>query len=226
MHFPAKVGPGEGIDLSINLVAPYAAGNYRGYWLLRDASGIVFGLGKQGDGFYADIRVTSTTLSVPVDLAEIYCSAEWTNGVNNLACPGKDGDGDGFVLRFKNPVLESGYVDDELALLTNPQLVNNGMIRGKFPIIRVESGYRFSAVIGCTHKATGCDVTFQLDYQVAGGSISTLQSWHEIYDEKFVSVNADLSSLAGKDVRLILTILSNGSPSNDRALWLAPRIQK
>jgi hypothetical protein len=90
----------------------------------------------------------------------------------------------------------------------------------------VENGYHFSAVIGCAHKANNCDVNFQLDYQIGSGSINTLKTWHEVYDEQFRSVDVDLSSLAGKDVKFILTVLSNGPSNNDRAQWLAPRISK
>ena len=39
-------------------------------------------------------------------------------------------------------------------------------------------------------------------------------------------MDADLSSLAGKDVKFILTIQANGSSSQDRAQWLVPKIVK
>lgn len=226
VDFTGNVAPGQTVDLSVNLVAPGNPGHYKGNWKLKDASGVLFGLGKQDAPFYVDIKVETTAGGLPFDMVKMMCSAEWTSGAGKLPCPGKDNDSAGFVLRIDNPVLESGYVDNEPVLLTHPQMVNDGVIRGKYPAIRVENGYRFSSVIGCANKATGCDVNFQLDYQIGNGSITTLVTWHEIYDEKFAPVSVDLSSLAGKDVRFILTVLSNGSPTNDRAQWLAPKISK
>jgi hypothetical protein len=37
-------------------------------------------------------------------------------------------------------------------------------------------------------------------------------------------VDVDLSSLEGEDVQLILTVLANGSPEDDLAFWLVPRV--
>jgi hypothetical protein len=105
-------------------------------------------------------------------------------------------------------------------------MVADSIIRGKFPAIRVNDGYKFSSVIGCAYKANNCDVKFQLDYQIGNGSIETLKTWHEVYDEQFRPVTVDLGSLAGKDVKFILTVTSNGPSNQDRALWLAPMISK
>jgi hypothetical protein len=41
----ANVRPGESIDLSITLTSPANEGNYTGNWALRNASGLVFGVG-------------------------------------------------------------------------------------------------------------------------------------------------------------------------------------
>ncbi len=53
-----------------------------------------------------------------------------------------------------------------------------------------------------------------------------MNSWREVYEGQYRTVNVDLSSLAGNDVKFILTVLANGSANADRALWLAPRINK
>ena len=37
--------PGADADISINLIAPFATGKYKGYWLLRDITGKDFGTG-------------------------------------------------------------------------------------------------------------------------------------------------------------------------------------
>lgn len=122
--------------------------------------------------------------------------------------------------------METDQVDDEPGLITNPQIVNDGVIRGKYPAFRVETGYHFKALIGCAYNAKTCDVRFQLDYQIGDGSIQTLATWAETYDGLTNKIDVDLSSLAGKDVKFILTVFANGASNNDRALWLAPRIVK
>lgn len=226
VDMPGNVNPGQEIDISVDLTAPSSEGTYRGNWKLRDSAGKVFGLGPTSAAFYVDIKVSTPVSKYPLDFAAKMCSAEWTSGAGSLPCPGADNDSRGYVQRIDKPQLETGYIDDEPALLTVPQMISDGVIRGKYPSIRVESGHHFMSIIGCGYKATGCNVKFQLDYQIGNGSYQTLAVWGEAYDEKINPVDVDLSSLAGKDVKFILTILANGSSTNNRALWLAPRILK
>lgn len=226
VDLPGNVLPGQVIDLSVSMTAPNSPGSYRGNWKLRDSSGNLFGVGKAGVSFYVDIKVSSPSASIPYDMASLYCTAEWSAGDTRLPCPGTDNDSRGFVMRIDKPTLESGYVDDEPVLLTHPQMITDGVIRGKFPAIRVENGYHFNSTIGCAYRAEKCDVKFRLDYQIGSDSIQTLGTWHEVYEGKFRLIDVDLSSLAGKDVKFILTILSNGSPADDRAQWLKPQIVK
>lgn len=223
---PGNVAPGQVIDLTIALTAPGNDGFFRGFWRLRDASGTLFGIGRKSGSFYVDIQVQSPRSSYPFDFAASYCSAEWTSGAGRLPCQGPSDDSRGSVQRIAKPILENGYQDDEPALRMQPQMINDGIIRGRFPAFRVENGHFFVAVIGCANKANNCDVTFQLGYQIGNGSIETLASWHEVYDEQYRPVEFDLSGLRGNDVNLILTIQANGSSSQDVALWLAPRVIK
>ncbi len=52
------VGPGETIELSITLTAPTEPGNYRGEWKLRNANGVLFGIGVEADDpFWVQIVV-------------------------------------------------------------------------------------------------------------------------------------------------------------------------
>jgi hypothetical protein len=223
---PANVAPGEVIDLTVSLTAPARDGFYRGFWRLRDASGTLFGVGRKSASFYVDIQVQSPRSQYPLDFAASYCSAEWTSGAGRLPCQGPSDDSRGSVQRIDKPTLENGYVDDEPVLRMRPQMITDGVIRGRYPAFRVENGHYFVTVIGCANKATACDVNFQLSYQIGNGSIETLVTWHEVYDEQYRPVEYDLSGLAGNDVTLILTIQANGSPNQDIAQWLAPRVVK
>jgi hypothetical protein len=120
--------------------------------------------------------------------------------------------------------MESGKTEDEAGLLTVPKDTNNGTIRGKFPAFRVRDGDRFQALINCQHKSYSCNVLFRLDYQIDGGDIKTLGQWNEVYEGQYFPVDIDLSSFAGQNVKFILVVTANGSPKQDNALWVAPRI--
>lgn len=220
----ANVAPGDVIDLAVNFKAPSDEGTYRSNWKLQNGSGSWFGIGTNNATIYTEVKVKQGAVVNGVDFAAQMCAAVWTSGAGTLSCPGSDGDAKGYVLRLSNPVLESGSTDDEAALLTVPQAVSDGVIRGKFPGYTVKDGDKFKAVIGCAYQAEQCDVKFQLDYQIGTDSIQTLITWNEKYDQKFNSVEVDLSSLAGKQVNFILTVFANGVMQQDRAQWLAPRI--
>jgi hypothetical protein len=228
LNLPGNVAPGQTIDISIDLTAPATDGSYRGNFKLRNAAGVVFGTGSSGTSvFYVLIKVvTPTSTNGGYSFVDNFCSADWSSAAGSIACTAKDGDANGFVIRVANPNLETGAVDDEPGLITAPQLINDGVIRGKYPPLAVQNGDVFKTIVGCEYKATNCNVKFQLDYQVDNGSIQTLASWDETYDGKFTVVTQDLSSLAGKNVRFILTVLAKGSASGDRALWLKPRIER
>ncbi len=219
-----NVAPGETIDISITFTAPTTEGKYRSNWKLRAPDGTEFGLGSRNSAFYVDIEVKSGTSAYPFDFVLMVCSAEWSSGAGTLPCPGTDGDAKGFVLVQQKPQLESGVTDDEPALITQPQAITDGTLRGKFPGYKVQTGDKFKAIIGCSYNFKSCDMRFQLDYQIGTDPIQTLAYWNEVYDETFHSVEVDLSPLNGKTVRFILTVLANGEMKQDRGIWLAPRI--
>lgn len=220
-----SVAPGQTVDVSVVLRAPGQPGSYRGYWRMRNAAGVLFGVGSSNGTFYVDIKATPVSASTSgYDFASNYCLAEWTGNDKAIPCLGKDGDTEGFVLYKDRPVLESGYVDDEPGLLTNPPRTQDGVIRGKYPAYTVKAGDRFAAIINCENNAKTCNVRFQLDYQIDTGAIQNLASWNEAYEGMFTQANVDLTALAGKNVRFILTVYANGASDGDRALWLAPKI--
>jgi hypothetical protein len=50
------VAPGETADIDVNLVSPQASGNYRGYWIMRNAAGELFDI-----AVWVDINVVGGT---------------------------------------------------------------------------------------------------------------------------------------------------------------------
>jgi hypothetical protein len=51
------VAPGQTVQIAIDMIAPTQAGRYVGYWLLRNAEGVNFGIGSSTGTFYVDISV-------------------------------------------------------------------------------------------------------------------------------------------------------------------------
>lgn len=224
VRLPVAVAPGQMVDLSVNLVAPRTIGHYRGLWKLSNPWGVQFGIGPNGnDPFWVDINVADNS-TVIFDFVANAPYALWKSGAGPLPFPGTPGDPRGYALRLDAPHLESDTVDVEPGLLTVPQNRFFGYIQAIYPEFLVQSGDYFQSLVNCEFGATGCYVTFRLEYMTSNGLTRTLWSWVENYEGRFYRANVDLSRLAGQRVRFILTILSNGFANGDRAIWGAPRI--
>ena len=225
---PASVAPGATVDVSVDMTAPATAAKYRGNWQLKNASGVLFGIGSKANGvFWVEIVVSSGgTSGVAYNFADKACDAVWTSGAGTLACPGTDGDAKGFVLKQANPKLENGVADSNPGLLVMPQAVTDGFIQGVYPAFRVQSGDKFQATVSCEGGATSCYVQYRLDYQIGGGAVKTFWTFREKYEGQYYRANLDLSSLAGQDVKFILYVSAYGSPTGDRALWGNPLIYR
>ncbi|HLA06978.1 MAG TPA: NBR1-Ig-like domain-containing protein [Anaerolineales bacterium] len=249
--FPKNVAVGETVDISINLTAPNNPDSYRGFWMFKNANGALFGIGAQANKpWWVDIRVSGPTVTpsgptktptatptpgptiTPIagsvyDFAANACSGTWFTGAGQLPCPGTDGDAKGFVLKVSNPKLETGATESRPGILAFPQNVQNGYIQGFFPPFKVQNGDRFRSLINCEGGATNCYVAFRLDYQ--SGSDPILPYWGpflERYEGQAYNIDIDLSQLAGKDVKFILTTLAAGTASGDRSLWVGPHIYR
>lgn len=162
-----------------------------------------------------------TVLDFTADL----CAARWMTGASlgPQSCPFAEGDSRGFALRIEAPRLENGVTDSGPALLVAPQSKYNGYIQGFYPEYIVQPGDRFRASVGCAYGYS-CYVTYRLDYQINNGGIRTLWQWNEKNEGKIYQLDKDLSSLVGKKVRFILTLLAAGPVTHDRAIWGQPRI--
>ena len=63
VRLPGYASPGQTVDVTVTLTAPDKPGNYVGYWMLRNASGALFGYGeKANQAFYVDINVKKAEL--------------------------------------------------------------------------------------------------------------------------------------------------------------------
>ena len=225
MSLPKAVAPGESIDLAMNFKAPLTLGTYRGNWQIRNDKGEIFGTTATANRpFWVAIRVEAPAVTgTAYDFALNACSAQWFTAAGNLKCPGMNNDQAGFVLRQSSAHLEDGSSSTQPSLLTVPENIFNGYIRGVYPSFKVKQGDHFKAIINCEDKATACGVLFRVDYQV-NGIVHDFWAFGEKYDGQYFVVDLDLSPLAGQDVRFVFTVLSLGPASGDRALWVNPRI--
>ena len=229
----SEIPPDGTIDLPIQFTAPLTNGTHRGNWMLRNTNGLLFGLGDEADRpFWVQIVVGPTPTPQPetvYSFVDNYCSAGWRNATSEIEdCPGTQTDIVGFVIKRETPKLENGLTENEAALQTHPQWIDNGMISGRFPAFNVVDGDHFKTVIGCLYKSGGstCDIKFQLTYHADGGPLQLLGQWEESYDGTIRRIDIDLADkgLAGKSVEFSLVVLANGSSTQDWAFWLLPRI--
>jgi hypothetical protein len=93
-----------------------------------------------------------------------------------------------------------------------------------YPSFKVQDGDRFRGIINCERGATSCGVLFRVDYQLSDGFTREFWAFGEFYEGNYFTVDLDLSPLAGREVRFVLTVLSLGSASGDRALWVEPHV--
>lgn len=227
-----SVPPGDMVDLSVPMNAPNVVGFFQSLWTLRNASGQPFGPGADGTpALEVRLYVVQSAGQPPLpgnflyDFSANYCSANWQSGAGAISCPSASQDLRGSVQRFNGIDLESRRTND-YGLWVRPNFQLNGWARGQYPAYAVQFNDHFLAEVGCLGNSPGCDLIFQLEYQIVGGTTGVLGAWRETYDGLTTVINQDLSSLAGRNVWFTLGVTNNGVPENANAFWLLPRIQK
>lgn len=224
VNLPYSVAPGQMVDVSVTMTAPSTPGTYRGYWLLKNASGVLFGLGSTANKpFWVEIAVLEGQNTV-FDFYAQAPNASWGNASQSLPYPGQEGSIKGYAVPRTNPTLENGSPAPGNALLMVPQQVFNGVIYGVFPAFTVQNGDEFRATIGCAQGASGCYARFTLQYLDSNNALYTLWSFDERYDGLIYSARVPLNAIAGKTVRFVLKVRAAASASGDQAFWVNPAI--
>lgn len=228
VFMPGTVQPGQVVDLSVTMTAPAASGVFQNTWMLRNPSGQMFGVGSTGlDPLIARVQTFLLTVGANYvfDLTTYYCAGTWRSGAGQLTCPGLAQDPNGSVLSLQFPTLETRQTS-QYGLWVRPNQMANGWISGTMPAYLVQSGDYFLAEIGCLQGYPGCDVIFEVSYQIVNGASGQLGRWREFYDGVTTLIESDLSALMGRSIYLVLTVYNNGSPGEANAVWLQPRIQQ
>lgn len=231
IDIPRAVKPGETVDISVNMVAPAAAGNYTGNWKMVNEDGVRFGTKNQKDPFWVKIKVSGSGVNTSgqvLSFTSRACEASWSTGAGQLACPSKTANaGSGYVMVLANPTREDGGTENEPGLLTVPNNSGSIYIIGIYPNFTVKAGDRFRATIMCQGGAKNCDVDMGLNYRIGNtGSMTNIQLWDQKMDGAMQAVDVDLSGLAGQTVQFILAARNGSSTSDMQALWLNPAIYR
>ena len=216
----APIKPGETLKIAINFKAPSTDNDYSGTWKLRSTSGQEFGrfiVKVVVDGNHNEFIFT-----------DYACSAEYSNTAGILPCPMDKKTTLGYAYVEENPVYETGYQDDEDALIMVPRDIENGLMTAEFFMIRMPSSTaNFRSIIGCTKDKTNCDTIMRVYYQINGEATRTMiGQWDEKFDNTIRTVDIDLApyTLEGKLVSFTLEVSADGQPTDDEVFWLLPRI--
>jgi hypothetical protein len=230
-NFTSSIASGQSVDLSISLQTPASPGTFTGLWMLRNASGKLFGTGlNSSQAFGVTVKVNAPeSENLPssiysLDFVASMCKATWKSGAgtNKVRIPCPDSTYQyAWALILTKPKFEGGRIDDERTIWMHP---DKGYVEATYPDYTVKTGDRFRTWIGCAYGYSGCKIKFKVDYKKSDGTVLNLGAWNEISDDTIHELNIDLSSLAGQTVKFILTIHDNGNANAAQALWLAPRI--
>jgi len=227
---PTTIGavtPGQEVDISVTLTAPATAGSYRGYWGIRNASGVFIPVlgGTQGKSFFVDIKVVVT--SSGLDLHTRAVEASWAGSGGAIVFGGPDTNTNGFAMYKNGQRLEDGSAPTKI-LEIHPQWVDDGKMNGLYPGYLVVTGEHFKSQVGFLALGDGScgtgNAKFQLNYKETG-ILKPLGEWAETCDGSLRNIDVDLSSLAAKTVQFELAVLANGSAGQDWAVWVSPRVQ-
>ena len=221
-----SVRPGETIDVGVRMFAPQDQGVYKGYWMLNNTKGKLFGIGDHANAsFWVSIKVVTNVSNYKFDFATNYCSGSWTSSTSRLRCNDTTSPQNGSVQFLINPKLEN-RLENEPTIWVHPAQTRNGWIEGSYPSIFVQKGDTFNAWVGCLAGNKLCDVTFYLSYIDTENHMHSLGSWRETYDGKVTKINLSLDALANQNMQFILGMKINNDQYNDaQGFWFVPRIE-
>ncbi len=167
--------------------------------------------------------------NLALDFVASACDAEWMNNAYHLPCPGHLEDtAQGYIEYTDHTVAEGMTSVEAPMLITLPGQGNgNGVgIFGRYPLMLIQSGDIFKATIACQGDSL-CDTEFALEYfDAAGNYHDTDWSWHHQVGDGLEEISADLSSLAGQSVSLMLVARDKNGTSGNWLVWIQPRVTR
>ncbi|MBN2426867.1 MAG: hypothetical protein JXK94_00865 [Deltaproteobacteria bacterium] len=150
--------------------------------------------------------------------------AEWSGSKGVLSFPGSPNDGKGFVRCLANGRIAPNNTAKFL-LQTHPTWVQSGIIVGRYPAMTLDSKVHFRAIAAFLKGANASDgATFRVQVEENGRKRTVVRK--RVSPNQYVALDADLSSYAGKKVRIILSVAAGKSSAQDWAVWVKPRLEK
>jgi hypothetical protein len=222
---PKTVYPGEVVDIAISMKSPDVSGKYKGYWILRNASGNKFGIGANANApFFVAIKVIETSDNLKLNFANEMCRATWKTDSRTIPCLGSSQVYSNYVLYTTAFELETGRFEDEPAIIANVE--SEERLRGIFSAYTVADGDHFVTETGCVGDNNRCKVKMVLRYQVKDSSSNgILDEWIEEHDGKTTMLKIDLSSLAGEEVIFTLDMEAKSNSDTNEVFWFMPSIR-
>jgi hypothetical protein len=225
------VPAGQVFDFSLKMIAPSEPGTYTSEWMLRNPAGETFGVGPEGERpLSVELVVPELPDNVVYDFSQVVCLAQWhSERTTFLSCEGVDDEAgilDGYVRLNTEPALEGSSRGNPPVIEMKPNNQQGGWLAGFFPPTTIRQGDHFMATVGCMDGFPECSVLFQVDYELEDGTHETLAELAQVFDDVPGEIDIDLSTLAGKEVTLVLVVRENGGASREaRAYWLNARIE-
>ena len=213
------------VDVKVLMRVPDEPGTYTGDWKLMDAAGNKFGITIDNTEYALRVQIKAVSLAtVTYEFMDYARKAEWKNATSKISFGDKDDDSAGIAAFGYDIKLEDGLIYERV-LGMYPQRINNGMIAGTFSAYKVKANDHFKAQIGFKWNCEDGRVKFVLKY-LSGTTENTLKEWKAACNGELKSVDVALYSLRRKEVKFILVVLADGSPYNDKAIWVYPRIER
>ncbi len=154
------VNPGQNIDVSVDLVAPSTAGTYKGYWMLREPGGAIFGLST--GAFWVDIKTVNPTL-VPLTLFPVTLVPlpHPINSINAPVISGQSGSvrSDGTVLSVTNAGDLSSNVSSRAYLTFDISAIPSGST-----IASVKTNFSDYTTLGNPFGGLSCLRMYRMNY--------------------------------------------------------------
>jgi protein phosphatase len=224
-------------EITVPMIAPAAAGTYRGDWQLYDLNGEVF-----GPKFYLEIEVTAldaTTLAES-DLTTLYDflasanEATWTSG--EVAYPLQESNINeamdlpapkGLIVRGPAQ-LRGSVVDSQSDVLLAYPHQELGLIEGRYDVDQpLQPTDALAATVGFIKESILSDdgVTFEVVFTAGDGSEHVILSRLVQYQDSPVTEIQPLVGIEpGQSGTFTLRVLGGDSPRQDWAVWIDVRL--
>jgi hypothetical protein len=139
-----------------------------------------------------------------------------------LSFSGATNDNRGFVRSLKEGMICPNNKANNL-LQTHPQWVNGGTIEGRYPAMILGKNVKFKSIGALLKGANSSDGVIMSVSVLYNGKLKRVLR-KRINCNAYTSLEADLSSWAGKKIQIVLNVSAGKTSTHDWAVWVNPRL--